>query len=323
MGACHARHVAGAAGATLAWVADPVETIGQALATELGSTWLADGNTDAALNQCDAVIVASPDRFHAASLHAALDRGLPVLAEKPLTEDLEDAAELVNREAALGRRLIQLGFMRVYDERHRQVQAALAPLGEVNHIRAVHRNAWNGGRTVAQILVQSIVHDLHTIRWLSRAEIVEVATATVERDGLVHMVVVTCGLSNGGVATIDFDDAAAGYEVSVEVSAVGGNVVAADPLRALVRANGNIGSVIGSDWFAPFLDTYRVELEDWLASITAGEARGPSVWDGYAGQAVVAAAAQSAELGRPQTVTMMDRPTLYADPVPHPGPAQT
>lgn len=319
MGACHARHVADLAGAELGWVADPDEAAGAALAAELGCEWVAEGldrigpQAGEAVD-CDAVVIACPDRFHHRYVMAALDRGLPVLAEKPLTVELADARDIVDREVALGRRLIQLGFMRVYDERHVQVAGALERIGRPRHIRAVHRNTNDGSRTVPQMLVESVIHDIHSVRWLSGQEILSVATSVVPGGAGTRMIIATCRLADGGAAVLEFDDIATGYEVSVEVTAERGNVVAAEPLRAAVRADGLVAGEIGDDWFTPFLDTYRVEVRDFLESVEAGAAGGPSAWDGYAAQAVVEAAAASAAAGGTFTpVDLPAKPALYEE----------
>lgn len=311
MGACHARHVVGLAGAELGWVADPDEATGRELATELGCEWVAEGMDR--VDSADALVIACPDRFHHRYVMAGLERELPVLAEKPLTVELADARAIVDREVFLGRRLIQLGFMRVYDERHTQVAAALGHLGAARHIRCVHRNTNNGSRTVPRMLVESIIHDIHTVRWLGADEIVSVSTSVVPGGEGTRMIIVTCRLGSGAVAVLEFDDIATGYEVSVEVTAERGNVVAAEPLRAEVRTGGVVGGEIGDDWFAPFLDTYRIEMRDFLASVDAGAARGPSAWDGYAAQAVVEAAAASAAAGGVAvTVDLLEKPALYS-----------
>ncbi len=318
MGACHARHVAELAGAELEWIADPDEKAGAALAADLGCDWVAEamdriGPEAGAVVDCDAVVVASPDRFHHRYVMAGLQRGLPILAEKPLTVELVDALEIIDAEVALGRRCIQLGFMRVYDERHSQVAAALSRIGRPRHIRAVHRNTNDGSRAVAQMLVESVIHDIHTVRWLSGQEIVSVAVSVVPGGAGTRMIIATCRLADGAVAVLEFDDMATGYEVSVEVTAEGGNVVAAEPLRAVVRADGMVTGEIGDDWFTPFLDTDRVEMRDFLSSVEAGEARGPSAWDGYAAQAVVEAAAVSAATdGVPTAVELPVMPALYS-----------
>lgn len=309
MGACHARNIAELAGAELAWVGDPDEANGRGLADELSTVWVADAAS--MLDEADALVIACPDRFHHRFAIAALERGLPALCEKPLTVELDDARAIVEAEVALGRRLLQLGFMRVYDERHRQVAEAVAGLGAVHHIRAVHRNTNDGSRSVGEMLVESVIHDIHTVRWLSGTEIEQVSASMVVHDGASRMLVLTCRLAGGGLATIEFDDMATGYEVTVEVTAERGNVVAAEPLRAAVRSAGVVAAEIGDDWFSPFLTTYRVEIQDFLASVVGGEARGPSAWDGYAAQAVVAAATESARSGGAVEVDLAPKPALY------------
>ena len=99
MGACHARHVVDLAGAELAWVADPDEAVGRSLANELGCEWLAEGMDR--IDEADALVIACPDRFHHRYVMAGLERGVPVLAEKPLTVELADALESLLRTESL------------------------------------------------------------------------------------------------------------------------------------------------------------------------------------------------------------------------------
>ncbi|MGI9612238.1 MAG: Gfo/Idh/MocA family protein [Acidimicrobiales bacterium] len=318
MGACHADHIDELAGAEVGWVADPDEATGRATAERVGADWLADGHE--ALAAADAVVVATPDRFHHELVAAAIEQRLPVLCEKPLTVELGDALALLQAEIKAGRRLVQVGFMREYHEAHVQVRDAMAPLGEVNHLRCVHRNTNKNldgrTRTLDEMLVQSLIHDIHTVRFLSGTEITSVVTKTVERERGLRFVLLTCELSNGGLATIEFDDAAAGYEVWVEVDSEGGNVVAAQPLRASVRRSGALASTIGDDWFSPFLDAYRAEMQAWLLAAASGTSTGPTVWDGYAAQVVVEAAVRSGASGAPEPVELSAKPDLYSHPEP-------
>ena len=138
-------------------------------------------------------------------------------------------------------------------------------------------------------------------------------TSVVDRQRGARFILLTCRLASGGVATIEFDDAATGYEVGVEVSAHAGNVVAGEPLRALVRADGAVTEAIGDDWFSPFLGTYRTEMLAWLASVETGVATGPSAWDGYAAQAVVEAAVASHQSGQSAAVELPPKPDLYQE----------
>src|SRR5689334_8417347 len=49
----------------------------------------------------DAIVVASPDAFHAPHAALAMSAGKHVLVEKPLTRDIADAENLLARAAAL------------------------------------------------------------------------------------------------------------------------------------------------------------------------------------------------------------------------------
>ena len=72
----------------------------------------------------DAVVIATPGAAHEKQVLACLDRGIPVLCEKPLTTDIASAYEIVKRQKDSGKTLIQVGFMRRL--RHRVRRAAKA-----------------------------------------------------------------------------------------------------------------------------------------------------------------------------------------------------
>src|ERR1700691_4794665 len=62
----------------------------------------------------DAVLIATPDKFHAQAVERAVRAGKDVLCEKPLALNLADARAAIDAVAKSGRRL-QVGFMRRYD----------------------------------------------------------------------------------------------------------------------------------------------------------------------------------------------------------------
>jgi len=59
----------------------------------------------------DAVIIATPPHWHALQLIAALDRGLDVYCEKPLSYDIREGRAMVNAVNKSGR-IVQIGFQR-------------------------------------------------------------------------------------------------------------------------------------------------------------------------------------------------------------------
>src|SRR5271169_6034492 len=60
----------------------------------------------------DAVLIATPDKFHAKAVETTVRAGKDVLCEKPLALNLTDARSALDAVAKAGRRL-QVGFMGV------------------------------------------------------------------------------------------------------------------------------------------------------------------------------------------------------------------
>ena len=70
-------------------------------------------------------MLATPGPTHEKQLLACLEHGKPVLCEKPLTTDVATSLEVVKREAELATRLIQVGFMRRFDNEYARLKALL------------------------------------------------------------------------------------------------------------------------------------------------------------------------------------------------------
>ena len=311
MGSFHARSLAALPGVEIVAVADTNLTAAQSLSAAVGGTPTADGMSVAAMADLDGLVIASPEDTHEPLVHAALAEGTGILCEKPLAVGAAACRRIVDAEVALGHRLLQLGLMRVYDPAHVQLAAEVAALGEIHHVRCVHRNIHEVRRTAQLILNQSLVHDIHTLRWLVGRDIERVTTmATPNLDHVEHLLLIA-EFRGGGYATIEFSEHSSAYEVTVDVEAEFGGVAMAPVMRPIVRRDGNAGVHIGADWFARFADAYRIEAAAWLDSLAGGVATGPSAWDGFAAERIVEAATESLWLRHPVEVPMLDRPDLY------------
>lgn len=75
----------------------------------------ADGHDVINASDVDAILVTSPTRPTKSTL-AAIAAGKPVFCEKPLAMSAEGCRRIVDAEMKAGRRLVQVGFMRPYDE---------------------------------------------------------------------------------------------------------------------------------------------------------------------------------------------------------------
>ena len=167
-------------------------------------------------------------------------------------------------------------------------------------------------RTAQLILNQSLVHDIHSLRWLVGREISRVATIVTPDPDHVEHVLVTAEFHGGGYGTIEFSEHSFAYEVTVEIDAERGGVVMAPVMRPTLRRDGGAGVHIGTDWFGRFAEAYRVEDATWLQSISTADTVGPSAWDGLVAERVVQAAIESLEVHQSVEVETIDTPALYA-----------
>ena len=310
MGSFHARTLAAMGDVELVAIADPFGDAAARLAAEVGGTASLDWR-DVITAGIDGLVIASPAEAHEDQALAALAAEIPTLCEKPLGVTAAQCHRIVNAEVADGRRLLQLGLMRVYDPAHVQVAAAMAELGPVHHLRCVHRNVHAVRRSVYGAFTDSMVHDAHTVRGLTGREVARVtAFAAGAPDSIAHGLIVA-EYDGGGHATIEFSERSYAYEVSVEVEAELGGVVMALPMRPVLRQDGGRTIDIGNDWFGRFAEAYVIEADAWVASLRVGVVAGPSAWDGLMAQMIVEAGLESIAVGGPVTLDRPPTPSLY------------
>src|SRR6266481_10160625 len=92
MGSLHARVISQSTRAELAYVVDPQQAVGHPLAEQYGATWVGDLD---GVRDVQAVIVAGPTDTHHDLGVNVLQRGLPMLMEKPMADAIADAEDLV------------------------------------------------------------------------------------------------------------------------------------------------------------------------------------------------------------------------------------
>lgn len=313
MGSYHARTLASLAHVEVVAVADTYEANALSVAEQIGARALFDPMELASSAELDGVVIASPDSTHVELTLAAMAHRAFVLCEKPLATTASDAIRVADAEVALGCRLVQLGFMREYDPAHVQLVAERSTLGEIHYLRAVHRNSNQRPRPLQQIVGQSMIHDIHSVRFLTGQEITSVmAFGSAAHQGSFRHVMAVCTLSSGIHATIEFDDQGYAYDVTVEMLGDNGDALTGPPSRAVRRRNGAVDTFIGPDWFGWFAEAYRAQDQAWIDSIRAGSAAGPSVWDGVASQLAVDAIMLSLQTGLSAKVESIDRPSIYS-----------
>ena len=164
----HARSLKEVAGAELVGVYDLRAERCVQVATELGVRAFA--SLDEALGAVRAVSIVIPTTDHAAAARQALDRGIDVLLEKPVTRTLAEADELI--EVAAARQLIlQVGHVERFNP------AAVAAKAETRRplFFEIHRLGIFSPRSLdVDVVFDLMIHDLDLLLWMVGAEVREV-----------------------------------------------------------------------------------------------------------------------------------------------------
>jgi myo-inositol 2-dehydrogenase/D-chiro-inositol 1-dehydrogenase len=313
------------AGVRVAAVTDVDAGRAASVADRVGAHAFGSGEELIASAGVDAVVVTSWGDTHEAYVLAAIAAGLPVFCEKPLASSAAACSRIVDAEAATGRRLVQVGFMRRYDERYRALKAVIdgGELGAPLLMHAAHRNpSWPGHFTGDMLITDSAVHDIDVARWLLGEEIASVEVRRPRRnsrgaDGLDDPLVLL--LRTSGDVLVDVEvllNARFGYDIRGEVVCEDGVVALSESAGVTVRSAGRVAGPVPADWVERFAAAFDTEFREWVGTVAAGtEPTGPSSWDGYAASVVCDAALAARDTGTAQPVVLRERPPLYrADP---------
>ncbi len=268
----------------------------------------------------DALVLASPGPLHAEQVLACLAAGKPVLCEKPLATTSADCLRVLEAEQALGRRLIQVGFMRRYDSAYREVKAVVdsGRIGEPLLVHAIHRNpAVPDSFTPDMSMTDSVVHEFDTFRWLLGQEVTAVSVLAARRTpkAAAHMrdpQLVLMEMADGVLVEVEsFVNCVYGYDVRCEVVGSEGTVCLENPTGATVTVQGARAQGVPADWRMRFSGAYHEEFQEWVDGLAAGTVTGPSAWDGYSATALSEAAVRALQEGRRIEVPLVDQPALY------------
>lgn len=285
----------------------------------------------------DAVILATPGPTHEKQLLACLEAGKPVMCEKPLTTDAATSLEIVRREAELGRKLIQVGFMRRFDREYEQLKSLIddGAFGQLLLAHCVHRNpAVPASFDSAMIVKDSLVHEVDVTRFLFDEEIasVQIITPTTNPgapQGVADPQIAILRTASGRHVDVEcFVTTGVAYEVRTEVVGETGSAFIGLDQGGILRkqrkalpagSGGGDGRTVAGTWggditgsfIERFGDAYDVEIQRWVNAVRSGAGvDGPDAWDGYAAAAVCAAGVQALETGDVVDVEMVDRATL-------------
>lgn len=231
--------------------------------------------------ELDAVLIATPDKFHAKAIEAAAAAGKDILCEKPVALTLEDARRALNAVAKAGVRL-QIGFMRRYDPAYASAMKRIeaGEIGDPVIFKSIGRDkdvpplAGYQSGVNGMVFYNNTIHDFDLARWLMRDEVSEVHSYTtvairpeVAQYGDVVASVVNLKYEHGAIGNVEsYVQAIYGYDVRTEIVGSKGSIFVGSlektPATFLSAAGGT--HILADHFLSRFADAYLAEVVDFV-----------------------------------------------------------
>ena len=271
--------------------------------------------------EVEAVVITSIDPTHHDYVMKTLAEEKWCFCEKPLSQNAADCEDIIKREQEIGKRLVQVGFMRHYDRGYAEMKRIIdsGEIGKPLLIKCCHRNVAQGpGFKTENGVTNVAIHELDICRWLLNDEyksgqVLKVRQSACSTKGYDNPQIVLLETQSGARIDVEVQVADAyGYDIQCQVVCEKGTVNLPDPYAVVKRSNATRSFPILTDWKDRFIEAYDIELTHWVKTLEEkGEPDGPSAWDGYA--ACVAADTLNRSRGTNQflPIEMMDKPALY------------
>jgi inositol 2-dehydrogenase len=271
--------------------------------------------------EIEAVLIATPDKFHAQAVGLAARAGKDILCEKPLALNLTDAHASLHVVAKAGRRL-QVGFMRRYDPAYAAAMKRIeaGEIGVPVIFKSVGRDkdqpplAAYESKVNGMIFYTNTIHDFDLARWLMRDEVTAVHAYTtcairpeVTKYGDVVASVVNLQYTQGAIGNIEsYAQAVYGYDVRTEIVGSKGSIFVGSlermPAFFLTSRGGE--QALADHFLSRFADAYLAEVRDFVQTMLSDRAPRVTGEDGLKALAIAVAAENSHLQSRPVDVRL-------------------
>lgn len=269
----------------------------------------------------DAVMVTSWGQAHEESVLKAIAAKKYVFCEKPLATTAEGCRRIIKAEMATGRRLVQVGFMRRYDEGYIQLKKTVENklIGQPLMIHCTHRNASVPEHyTTKMTVTDTLIHEIDVLHWLINDDYKSVQVFTPKKTSLaryhlqdpqIFMIETALGI----MLNIEvFVNCQYGYDIQCEIVGEKGSVRLPDPAAVITRKNANMAMEILTDWKERFINAYDKEIQHFFDAITLdGKPAGPTAWDGYIAAMTSDACLKAQKSGEKVIIPYEEKPEFY------------
>lgn len=297
-GLIHARNLKrGVPYAELIAVADPMEAAASGAAKELGlERYTTDYHELLCDDLIDAVIIATPTKYHCQIVIDFAKAGKHILCEKPMAMTVAECEQMEQAVKECGVKL-QLAFMRRFDPSFQAAKQAVVAgsIGDVVMVRSNTRGPSTPKPWMYDIsksngpLAEVNSHDIDTVRWFTQSEFKTVHAiagnyrcpdARVEFPDFYDNVVMLSEMENGVQGMIDGAQGVRyGYDARVEILGTCGCIYLGrqnENNMVLVTADQCRKNEFVQSWMYLFKDAYfeedcafiRCILEDRMPDVT-------------------------------------------------------
>ena len=284
------------------------------------------GSLEAMLEHKDlhAVIIATPDKFHAPAVKAVAAAGKDMLCEKPLALSLADAQESLAAVVKAGVRM-QVGFMRRYDPSYSAAMSRIeaGEIGTPVVFKSVGRDkdgppisAYQGNIN-GMLFYTNTIHDFDLARWLMQDEVSEVHSFTtvavrpeVAQFGDVVAGVVNLKFAKGAIGNIESHaQAAYGYDVRTEIVGSKGSIQVGslNKTHATFLTSQGGTQALADHFLSTFADAYLAEMRDFVERILHDKPLRVTGEDGLRALAISVAAENSHLNAKPCKVEQVNQ----------------
>jgi inositol 2-dehydrogenase len=258
----------------------------------------------------EAVLLATPDKFHAQTVITAARGGKDILCEKPLALNMADAHKAL-AEVSKAKRRLQVGFMRRYDPAYAAAMKRIeaGEIGTPVIFKSVGRDkdqppmAAYESNVNGMIFYTNTIHDFDLARWLMQDEVSSVHSYTtsairpeVVKYGDVVASVVNLQYQKGAIGNVEsYAQAVYGYDVRTEIVGSKGSIFigSLDRMPAVFLTAQGGEHALADHFLSRFAEAYLEEVRDFVKTMLSDREPRISGEDGLKALAIAVAAEES------------------------------
>ncbi|WP_018922128.1 Gfo/Idh/MocA family oxidoreductase [Salsuginibacillus kocurii] len=305
--------------AELVKIVDPIESHVHQVAEELEvPEWTTEPDEAIEDPSIDALVIVTPTSTHGDLIKKAAKQGKHVFVEKPLTQTLAEADEVIQAIEDSGI-VCQVGFMRRFDPAYVDAKERIdaGEIGEPLYFKSITRDSGSPPAEFIKhsggIFLDCSIHDYDIARYLMNSEITTVAAQGrilindfMKEFNDVDQSITYVEFASGAAGDIEASRTSPyGHDIRTEVIGSEGTVLIGSLRQQNVTVLNNKGSnyEIVPDFQTRFNDAYFIEIQKFVDCVREQSAPRVTAWDSKINMEIALEATQSflAE-GRRRTV---------------------